>query len=162
MEARMANMVSTQIETLPSQRPEQRTTRSFTRFFPPLARILLGLPLFLSGLSGLLKLLPQASAPMAEGAMEFSMALINTGYMLPIIFVTQFIVGALLLSNRFVPLALVLLAPFIVNSMGFHIFLEHTGLPIAAVFLVLELYLAWQYRRSYIGMLAAKALPVSI
>jgi len=81
--------------------------------------------------------------------------------MFQIIFATQFIVGALLLANRFVPLALVLFAPFMVNSLGFHIFLEHTGLPIAAIFLALELYLAWQYRKSYAGVLAAKAVPTS-
>ena len=131
-------------------------TKSFTRFFPPAARILLGLPLFASGLFGLLNLTPQPTTPLAEGAMAFAVALTNTGYMLQLIFITQFLVGALLLSNRFVPLALALFAPFIVNAMAFHTFLEHTGLPIAAVFLLLELYLAWKYRNAYVSMLAAK------
>ena len=76
--------------------------------------------------------------------------------MLQLIFITQFLVGAMLLSNRFVPLALALFAPFIVNAMAFHLFLEHTGLPIAAIFLLLELYLAWKYRNAYVTMLAAK------
>ena len=89
--------------------------------------------------------------------MAFADALTKSGYMLQLIFITQFIVGLLLLLNRFVPLALVLFAPFIVNAMGFHIFLEHTGLPIAAVFLLLELYLAWQYRRFFGSVLTAKA-----
>jgi hypothetical protein len=131
-------------------------TRSFTRFFPPAARILLGLPLFASGLFGLLNLTPQPTTPLAEGAMAFAEALTKSGYMLQLIFITQFLVGAMLLSNRFVPLALALFAPFIVNAMAFHIFLEHTGLPIAAIFLLLELYLAWKYRNAYVTMLAAK------
>ena len=91
--------------------------------------------------------------------MAFSDALIKTGYMLQLIFITHLIVGVLLLVNRFVPLALVLFAPFIVNAMGFHIFLEHMGLPIAAVFLLLEFYLAWQYRKYFVPVLTIKASP---
>ena len=135
--------------------------RSFTRFFPAIARVLLGLPLFASGLFGLLNMTPQPTTPLPEGAMAFAEALVKSGYMLQLIFITQLTVGALLLANRFVPLALVLLAPFIVNSMAFHIFLEHTGLPIAAIFLLLELYLAWQYRQSYVLLLTARATPSS-
>jgi len=89
--------------------------------------------------------------------MAFSDALVKTGYMLQLIFITQFIVGALLLANRFVPLALLLFAPFIVNAMAFHIFLEHMGLPIAAVFLLLDFYLAWQYRKFFVPVLTMKA-----
>jgi hypothetical protein len=55
-----------------------------------------------------------------------------------------------------VPLALALFAPFIVNSIAFHTFLEHSGLPMAAVFLILEVYLAWSYRNAYRPMLAMK------
>jgi len=132
-------------------------TKSFTRYFPVIARILLGLPLFASGIFGLLNLTPQPTTPLAEGAMAFADALTKSGYMLQLIFITQFIVGLFLLINRFVPLALVLFAPFIVNAMAFHTFLEHTGLPIAAVFLLLELYLAWQYRRYFASVLTVKA-----
>jgi len=135
--------------------------RSFTRFFPTIARFLLGLPLFASGLFGLLNMTPQPTTPLPEGAMAFAEALVKSGYMLQLIFVTQLTVGTLLLANRFVPLALALFAPFIVNAMLFHIFLEHTGLPIAAIFLFLELYLAWQYRQSYVAMLTARATPSS-
>jgi hypothetical protein len=91
--------------------------------------------------------------------MAFAGALAASGYMLQLIGGTMLIVGALLLANRFVPLALALFAPFIVNSLAFHIFLERTGLPMAAVFAGLELYLAWCYRAAYRPMLAAKVSP---
>jgi hypothetical protein len=136
--------------------------KSFTRYFPAVARILLGLPLFISGLNGLLHLLPEPTPQISEGALAFSEALMKTGYMLQLIFITQLIVGVLLLANRLVPLALVLFAPFMVNSVAFHSFLEHTGLPIAAVFLLLELYLAWQYRRYFAAVLTVKASPGNI
>jgi uncharacterized membrane protein YphA (DoxX/SURF4 family) len=133
--------------------------KSFTRYFPAVARILMGLPLFASGLFGLLNLTPQPTTPLPEGAMAFTDALTKSGYMLQLIFITQLIVGLLLLVNRFVPLALVLFAPFIVNAMAFHIFLLREGLPIAAVFLLLELYLAWQYRKFFGSVLTVKATP---
>jgi hypothetical protein len=78
---------------------------------------------------------------------------------LPAIFGTQFIVGTLLLTNRFVPLALALQAPFVVNSVAFHAFLERSGLPIAFAVLVLEIYLAWAYRKAYRAMLVLKTAP---
>jgi len=61
----------------------------------------------------------------------------------------------LLLSNRFVPLALVLIAPVIVNIVAFHLFLEHSGTGMAIVIALLEIYLAWSYR----SMLSPRAKP---
>jgi len=88
--------------------------------------------------------------------MAFLGALVQTGYMMQLIAVTHLIVGVLLLANRFVPLALALLAPFLVNSIAFHSFLEPSGLPMAIAFLVLELYLVWKYREAYRPMLKAR------
>lgn len=133
--------------------------KSFTRHFPTVGRILLGLPLLVFGLNAFLNFIPQPKTAMPEGAAAFAGALMNSGYMMQLIGVTHLIVGLLLLSNRFVPLALALFAPFMVNSIAFHAFLEHTGLPMAVVFLALELYLAWVYRAAYRGMLAARVSP---
>ena len=119
----------------------------------------MGLPFFAFGLAGLLNLTPQPSTALPEGAAAFAGALLKTGYMMPLIFVTQFIVGALLLANRFVPLALTLIAPFIVNAVAFHLFLERSGLPIALAFLAVEIYLAWAYRRAYRSVLAMRVTP---
>ena len=131
--------------------------KSFARHFPTAARILLGFLFFAGGLANLLNLTPQT--PLPEGAAAFADALMKTGYMLPLIFGTQFIVGTLLLANRFVPLALALLAPFVVNSVAFHAFLEPSGRPVALAVLALEIYLAWAYRKAYRSMLAAKTAP---
>jgi hypothetical protein len=133
--------------------------RSFTRFFPAIARVLLGLPLVVFGLNAFLNFIPQPETPMPEKAMAFAMALFNSGYMMQLIGVTFLLVGTMLLTNRFVPLALALFAPFMVNSLCFHIFLEHTGLPMAVVFAAFELYLAWAYRAAYRPMLSARVTP---
>jgi uncharacterized membrane protein YphA (DoxX/SURF4 family) len=135
---------------------EGRATRSFTRHLPTVARLLTGLPLIVFGLNGFFNFIPQPTTPLAEGAAAFAGALMKSGYMMQLIGGTQLIVGVLLVLNRFVPLALALFAPFMVNSIAFHVFLEHSGLPMAAVFLVLEVYLAWAYRNAYRAMLAMR------
>lgn len=140
--------------------PAGGQTRGFTRHLPTVARILLGLPLVVFGLNGFLNFIPPPSAPLPEPAMAFAGALVNSGYMMPLIGATQLIVGVLLVVNRFVPLALALFAPFIVNSVAFHIFLERSGLGMAVVFLALELYLAWKYRHAYRPMLAVRVTPL--
>jgi uncharacterized membrane protein YphA (DoxX/SURF4 family) len=135
------------------------TTMSLARHLPTVARILMGLPFLISGLNGLLHFLPEPSVVLPEGAAAFANALVKTGYMMPLIFGTQLIVGALLLANRFVPLALALIAPFIINAVAFHLFLEPSGRPIVLAFLALEIYLAWAYRKAFRPMLAMRATP---
>lgn len=136
-----------------SDRP---VSKSLTRHLPTVGRILLGLPLVVFGLNGFLNFIPPPTTPLPEGATAFFAALLATGYMLPMITLTLLVPGLMLLTNRFVPLALVLLAPFFVNSVAFHIALEPSGLPMALIFLALELSLAWAYRRAYAPLLTAR------
>jgi uncharacterized membrane protein YphA (DoxX/SURF4 family) len=141
-----------------ADQPEGQKPTSFTRYLPPIARILMGLIFLVFGLNGFLHFIPQPKT-MPEGAMAFSGALMHTQYMFPLIMGTQLLVGVLLLLNRFVPLALALIAPVVVNIVAFHIFLEPSGLVVAIVVLILELYLAWAYRTAYRPMLATRAKP---
>jgi putative oxidoreductase len=129
----------------------------FTRFFPGIARILFGLPLVIFGLNGFFNFIkPPADMVMPEKALKFSVALMESGYMMPLIGATLLVSGVLLVVNRFVPLALVLLAPFFVNSVLFHVFLERSGLPMAVVFTLLLLYLAWVHRAAYRPLLTSR------
>lgn len=129
------------------------------RYLPVVARFLLGLPLVVFGLNLFLNFIPQPETPMLENALAFAGALAASGYMMPLIGLTQLFTGLCLLANRFVPLALVVFFPFMVNSIAFHVFLEPTGLPMAGVFLALNLYLAWTCREAYRPLLTAKFTP---
>jgi hypothetical protein len=144
-----------------NETPAQSAKRpqSVTRHFPAIARVLLGAPLLVFGLNGFLNFIPPPPTPLPEKALAFATALVNSGYMMQLIAVTHLIVAALLLCNRFVPLALALFAPFMVNSVAFHLFLEPSGRIMSGVFLALELYLAWAYRDAFRSMLAALVSP---
>lgn len=120
------------------------------------ARVLLGLGFFVFGLNGFFNFIPPPPTPLPEKAMTFIGALMGSGYMLPLIAGIQLGAGVLLLANRFVPLALVLLAPIVVNIVAFHLFLEPSGLVTALVVLVLEIVLLWRHRRAFAGLLIAR------
>jgi uncharacterized membrane protein YphA (DoxX/SURF4 family) len=141
------------MEATPEQPKKSRTSR-----LAMAARILLGLAFFVFGLNGFFHFIPQPKT-MPEGAAAFFEAMVKTRYMLPLISGTQTLVGALLLLNCFVPLALALIAPVIVNIFAFHVYVARPGLPLACVVAVLELYLAWSYRQAFSPMLAIKARP---
>jgi uncharacterized membrane protein YphA (DoxX/SURF4 family) len=130
---------------------------AIARYAPVAARVLLGLIFFVLGLNGFLRFLPMPPPP--AGALAFFGALLQTGYMFPLIKGTEVIAGALLLSNRFVTLAPAVLAPIVVNIVAFHAFLAPSGGGAAYLALVLELYLAWSYRDAYRPMLAPRAVP---
>jgi uncharacterized membrane protein YphA (DoxX/SURF4 family) len=132
---------------------------TIVRRFPTVARIALGLTFATFGLNKLLAFLPQP--PLSGPPAQFFGALFATGYMLPLIAVTEIVAGLMLLSNRWVPLGLTLLAPVIVNILGFHLFLAPAGLPMPVVVLALEVYLSWSYRDAYAPMLRARNVPRS-
>jgi hypothetical protein len=137
---------------------DRPSSKRLSRHVPAVARILLGLPFAIFGLNAFLNFIPPPTTPLPEEAMAFAGALMKSGYMMPLIGLTQSIVGVLLVTNRFVPLALALLAPFLVNALAFHVFLERSGLPLTLVFAALELYLAWAYRAAYRPLFAARAV----
>ena len=143
-----------------SHESDRMTAKAFRRHLPTGGRILLGLIFFVFGLNGFLNFLPH-SGNVPGGALAFAGALLKTGYMFPLIKGTEVIVGALLLSNRFVPLALALVAPIVVNIFAFHAILAPAGIVFAALIVAVEVYLAWAYRDAYRPMLAGRVAPSS-
>ncbi len=152
-------MNTNSVAALPSQAEEALKNRALTRHIPTVVRVLMGLLLLAFGASGIFNLMPPPPMKLPDAAVAFNAGMMKTGYMFPLIFATQTVVGALLLLNRFVPLALALLAPFLVNSVLFHAFLVPSGLAMVLFLAAAELYLAWTYRKSFLPMLAMRAVP---
>jgi len=118
----------------------------YTGKFATAARLLLGVIFFVFGLNGFLGFLP---SPSLEGdAAVFIGGLAAAPYMFPLIKGTEVLVGIALFSGRFVPLALVLLAPISVNIFLFHAVLS-PGLGLPLFIVAAQLFLAWFYRDTY-------------
>ena len=134
--------------------PEGRTVR----YAVIVTRVLLGLIFVFFGSNIILHFLPMQ--PMAGNAGLFMAAIGTTGWM-KVIALLQIVGGILLLVGRFVPLGLSLLAPVVFNILLFHIFLQPSGIPVAAVVALLEAFLLVVYRGSFAGIFAADptALP---
>jgi uncharacterized membrane protein YphA (DoxX/SURF4 family) len=124
---------------------------------PSAARLLLGFIFFVFGLNGFLHFLPQP--PLEGTAGVFIGGLVASGYLMPLVKGVEVVAGALLLGNRFVPLALTLLAPIVVNIVAFHVLLVPAGAALALVVFALELYLAYAYRHAFRPMLASRVMP---
>ena len=118
-----------------------------------IARILLGLLFLVFGLNGFLHFIPMA--PPAGLAGQYMGALFVSHY-LAVVFFLEIIGGALLLANRFVPLALVLLGPVLVNILLFHSLMAPEGLPIALFVTVIWAILFYAVRRAFAGLLVRR------
>ena len=99
-----------------------------------IARYLAGVIFLVFGLNGFLHFIP---LPPPDGVAAQFMGALYVSHYLPLIFALQVIAAVLLLANRFVPLALVVLAPVIVNILCFHAFMAPSGLPLALFVAVL-------------------------
>jgi putative oxidoreductase len=99
-----------------------------------IARYLAGLIFLVMGLNGFLHFIP---FPPPEGVAAQFMGALYISHFLVVIFAVQAVGGLLLLINRFVPLALAILAPVIVNILCFHAFMAPSGLPLALFVAVL-------------------------
>jgi len=121
-----------------------------------IARLLLGLIFVVFGLNGFLNFL---KGPMPTGlAAQFVLALIQSHYFWAIA-ALQIAGGVLLLVNRFVPLALVLLGPVIVNILLFHLTMAPSGMAPAIVVTILWAIVFYWHRQSFAGIFAARPTP---
>ncbi|HET9801912.1 MAG TPA: hypothetical protein VFP96_01625 [Candidatus Acidoferrum sp.] len=118
-------------------------------------QVLVGFVFVFFGSNAFLHFLP-AQLPPGPGG-DFLKLLFDSHYVL---FVggAQVIGGALVLSNRFVPLGLTILGPVLVNILLFHSLLSHVGWQPGAVMAILWIFLFFRYKGNFAGIFAAKAV----
>jgi uncharacterized membrane protein YphA (DoxX/SURF4 family) len=119
-----------------------------------IARLLLGLICLVFGLNGFLNFINMGPMP-AGLAGQFIGALALSHYFW-VVAALEVAGGALLLVNRFVPLALVLLGPVIVNIILYHVFLNPSGAGLAAVVTVLWVIVFYSYRQYFSGIFVSR------
>lgn len=120
--------------------------------FHTLARILLSLLLLLPVL-GTLGVFPEPTADMySPQGWTFFEGLMSTPYMMPLLGITCFITLVAVLLNR-TAFAAVFLAPFTVNVLLFHVFLDAAPISASAIpayiLVILNAYFLWESRKKY-------------
>jgi len=120
-----------------------------------IARILLGLVFSVFGLNGFLHFIPMGPLPSGPAG-QFLDALMQSHYVF-VVSALQVAGGVLLLVNRYVPLALVLLGPVIVNIFFFRLFMDRGGLPLAILVVILWGIVALRHRQYFSGIFVQRA-----
>ena len=118
-----------------------------------IVRTLLGLLFLFASVTFLFNLIPP---PPMEGPINtFNQGLAASGYFFILLKITELVCAVLLLSGRFVPLALVILAPISINIFMVHLFLQREGLPVAIFVVASHIFLAYCYRDAFKPLLTS-------
>jgi putative oxidoreductase len=96
-------------------------------------------------------------APMPDKATALVAAMIDSGYLWQLAKGTMVVAGTLLLVDLFTPIALVALAPVVLNIFLFLLLLNPQDLPIGFIIGILELVVAWFYKESFIGLFSPRS-----
>lgn len=118
--------------------------------------MLLGLLFFVVGLNGFLLFMPPPPTGIPHNAMTFNEAIFASHY----VYMTsgvQVLAGLMLLINRYVPFALVVLAGVLVNIVTFHITMwPQTLFPMPILAVILWFLTAWPLRTYFAPLFAAR------
>ncbi|QKX04599.1 DoxX family membrane protein [Aquimarina sp. TRL1] len=113
-------------------------------------RILLGILLLVFGSNKFIGFLPNFEFANPEAGVFFG-ALANS-YVLKTVALTEIIAGILLLINKSVPFALLLIVPISINIVLFHITLDPANIAPAIVVFALNAYLIYRKWDHYKGL----------
>ena len=119
-----------------------------------IARYLLGLLFAFFGANLLFHFLP--NPPMPPGTVRDFMTVMGATHYLTVVGFFQFVPGILLLANRYVPLALTILAAEIVNILTTHFLVIHGQFPLPALAVILWILVFWRVRSAFTGIFQAK------
>ena len=125
------------------------------------SQFLLGFIFLVFGLNGFLHFIPMP--PPSGVAGQFLGSTFVTKYLL-FIFAIQLIGGVLLLINRYVPIALTILGPIIVNILLFHSLMNPEGLGLALFVTILWAVVFVSARSAFAGIFQARVetTPASV
>jgi putative oxidoreductase len=119
-----------------------------------IARYLAGVIFLVFGLNGFLNFIP---LPPPGGIAGQFMGALYASHYLWVIFAFQVVAAVLLLANRFVPLAVAVLAPVIVNILVFHALMAPGGLPLALFVAVLWAVIFVSVRPAFDGLFQSRS-----
>jgi hypothetical protein len=118
-----------------------------------IARILLGLVFLVFGANKIVPFMPATMPPGVAG--QFMGALVSSKYLI-FVGLCEALPGLLLLFNRYVPLALTLVGPVIVNILLVGLLMEPMALPSGLVVTALWFVVFWRVRPAFAGIFQAR------
>ena len=114
-------------------------------------RILLGLIMVIFPVNALF--IKAFKPKMVERAQIVMDTFRDTGYLLHFIQGTELVVGILLLTGYFTPLALIILMPISINILLFHLFLSPPVIGPGLFIFLMNTFLLWSYRNDFVNLL---------
>lgn len=111
-----------------------------------IARVLLGLMFVVFGLNPFLNFIPM---PPLEGVWGQFLGAMVVSHFVWLIGATQVVSGALFLIGRYVPLAIALSGPVVLNILAYHVTMQHSGAQPAILAAICWIILFWYYRASF-------------
>ena len=118
-----------------------------------IAQYLAGVIFLVFGLNGFLNFIP---LPPPGGIAGQFMGALYASHYLVVIFAFQIIAAVLLLVNRYVPLAVAILAPVLVNIITFHVLMAPAGLPLALFVALLWIVIFTEVRPAFSGLFQSR------
>jgi len=105
--------------------------------FTKIIRFILGIILIVFGANKLIMIFNESGFLPALKMSTFTESFSAIGYILPVVGAIEVYVGTLLILKKWVPFALIVLAPISVNILLFHFFLDLSGGMIGALLVAL-------------------------
>lgn len=112
-----------------------------------IVRILLGLMMVVFGLNKFLHFMPMPEMSPSMGA--FMGALMDTGYLMMVVAFLEIAGGVLLLINKKIAIALLLLFPVMINAFLAHLFLDPAGIGGSLIAVVMIIFLFFNNKKSF-------------
>ena len=122
-----------------------------------IARYLLGIMFLVFGLNGFLHFIHQPPPP-SPLAVQFFMA-VSASHFMTLVFAVQIVGAVLLLSGRFIPLALTILAPVVINILNYHFTMDPSGVVPGLVAAVFWFLVFIPIRSSFSALLLPRSSP---
>lgn len=113
--------------------------------------LLFGLLFINSGLNKFFNYMPMPK-DLPEHMVKVMTALMDIGWLMPLVAVAEIIGGALFITNKYRALGAIVIFPVLIGILLTHIFIEPSGLPIALVILGIEIWVMIENREKYLPM----------
>lgn len=120
-----------------------------------IVRVLMGLLFIFASVVVLFNLVPPPP-DLPERVKIFMDGMNASGYLMPLVKITELLCGIAFVTGRFVPLATVVIAPVIINIFLFHVFVDTSGLPTAVFLVFANIFLAYAHWDKFKPLLEAK------